>query len=109
MPNWCMNEIVVDASAETINKILDEVCTNKVLDFIKVDSTYRVGGGGQLMVEGNTHLSWEIESPWSPPKEVYKILKNKYPDANWFWFYREDSNAICGYLHVEMEGEQDGN
>jgi len=50
-------------------------------------------------------LEYEFDTAWSPPANIYRTLKNKFPGSSIFWFYREDGMEFSGYLHRETDDE----
>ena len=52
-------------------------------------------------------VDWDVDgdyaiihfnTAWAPPEPIIAKLREKFPDANFNGFYREDGMQICGYF-----------
>jgi len=43
-------------------------------------------------------VEYEFDTPWGPPEELCKYLKDKFPDLYITWFYDEPELQSAGYL-----------
>ena len=43
-------------------------------------------------------LELTFNTAWSPPEEICRAIRNKYPDISVSWFYDEPGCEIAGYL-----------
>ena len=43
-------------------------------------------------------LTYYIDTPWSPPSNICQALRNKFPELEISWFYREDGMQMSGWL-----------
>ena len=48
--------------------------------------------------EGEDYLTYNFDTPWGPPEEIYTILNAEFPDMNISWFYDEPGMQMAGYL-----------
>lgn len=49
-------------------------------------------------VDNAEELAYFIDTPWSPPSNICQELRNKFPELEISWFYREDGMKMSGYL-----------
>ena len=52
----------------------------------------------RLDYEDEGELKYSFGTPWVPPEGIIKALRNKFPDADFTLFYREDAMQISGYI-----------
>ena len=43
-------------------------------------------------------LEITFNTAWSPPEDICRAIRNKYPDVSVSWFYDEPGCEIAGYL-----------
>ena len=43
-------------------------------------------------------LEITFNTAWSPPEDICRAIRNKYPDVSVSWFYDEPSMEVAGYL-----------
>ena len=43
-------------------------------------------------------LEITFNTAWSPPEDICRAIRNKYPDISVSWFYDEPSMEVAGYL-----------
>ena len=43
-------------------------------------------------------LELTFNTAWSPPEDICRAIRNKYPDVTVSWFYDEPSMEVAGYL-----------
>ena len=43
-------------------------------------------------------LELTFNTAWSPPEDICRAIRNKYPDVSVSWFYDEPSMEVAGYL-----------
>ena len=43
-------------------------------------------------------LELTFNTAWSPPEEICRAIRNKYPDVTVSWFYDEPGMEVAGYL-----------
>ena len=43
-------------------------------------------------------LRYEFDTAWNPPEAICHALREKFPDLNISWFFREDGMEMAGYL-----------
>ena len=43
-------------------------------------------------------LELTFNTAWSPPEDICRAIRNKYPDISVSWFYDEPGCEIAGYL-----------
>tara|TARA_A100001515_G_scaffold107048_1_gene87811 strand:+ start:115 stop:564 length:450 start_codon:yes stop_codon:yes gene_type:complete len=43
-------------------------------------------------------LELTFNTAWSPPEDICRAIRNKYPDCSVSWFYDEPGCEIAGYL-----------
>ena len=43
-------------------------------------------------------LEITFNTAWSPPEDICRAIRNKYPDCSVSWFYDEPGCEIAGYL-----------
>jgi len=48
--------------------------------------------------QGGGFLRYEFDTAWSPPEPICAFLKDKFPEINISWFYREEGMEMAGYL-----------
>ena len=48
--------------------------------------------------EGEDYLTYNFDTPWGPPEEIYTILNAEFPDMNISWFFDEPGMQMAGYL-----------
>lgn len=122
MPNWCHNEVTVRGKEEYVIEFMDFVKSDKQeFDFEEIVplpngkwdydwclsnwSTKWNACNVEKEVEDELYeVTYTFETAWSPPENILRVLKGKFAESDLFisWFYREDGNEICGYLHNEI-------
>ena len=48
--------------------------------------------------EDDDRIELHFDTAWSPPDEIYQVLRDRYEDIEISWFYREDGMQFAGYL-----------
>lgn len=48
--------------------------------------------------EDTDYLCYTFDTAWSPPEGICEALRERYPEADITWFYREDGQQFAGYL-----------
>jgi len=48
--------------------------------------------------ENEDEIHFQMMTPWSPPDGICDAIRDKFPDVNVNWFYREDGMQIAGWL-----------
>ena len=43
-------------------------------------------------------LELTFNTAWSPPEDICRAIRNKYPDVSVSWFYDEPGMEVAGYL-----------
>ena len=43
-------------------------------------------------------LELTFNTAWSPPEDICRAIRNKYPDISVSWFYDEPGMEVAGYL-----------
>ena len=43
-------------------------------------------------------LRYEFDTAWNPPEAICHALRERFPDLNISWFFREDGMEMAGYL-----------
>ena len=43
-------------------------------------------------------VEFTFDTPWGPPEEICKKLRQSYPKVDITWFYDEPGMAMAGYL-----------
>jgi len=51
--------------------------------------------------EGGDTIYYHFDTPWGPPREIYHILVDEFPDVSIVWFYDEPGMMVAGYLGAE--------
>ena len=54
--------------------------------------------GDVELEEGEDYLTYNFDTPWGPPEEIYTILNAEFPDMNISWFFDEPGMQMAGYL-----------
>ena len=52
----------------------------------------------QVVDEDEESITYSFDTAWSPPVPICEALRDKFPDLNISWFYRESGMQIAGYL-----------
>ena len=52
----------------------------------------------QVVDEYEDFIIYSFDTAWSPPEPICAALRDKFPDLNISWFYRESGMEIAGYL-----------
>lgn len=124
MPNWCLNEVEMYGSEEDIDAI-KELITSKEskFDLNKIIPMPEELEGTQPMTDqpnwydwrlenwgtkwnvieadvdsGTQDISASFETAWSPPEFICYHLREKFPDVEISWFFREDGMQMAGWL-----------
>lgn len=124
MPNWCLNEVDMYGKPEDIKAIADLITSdespfdlNKIIPMPKeLEGTQPTSGvpnwydwrlenwGTKWNVtDGTTDVGEEsihatFETAWSPPEFICYHLREKFPDVEISWFFREDGMQMAGWL-----------
>jgi len=117
MPNWCANEVNVygldkdiKAFKELVYKDEDDAFSFQRIKPIPLDTTdtysWCINNWGtkwdacsvDILQEGEDHLEYYFDTAWSPPEEIANTLKQRFPELEFSWFYREDGCQIAGWL-----------
>lgn len=122
MPNWCDNEVTVQGKKEYVKEFMDFVKSDKhEFDFEKIvplpngkwdyywclsnwSTKWNAREVGKDFDDQVHAVTYTFETAWSPPENILRVLKEKFAESDLLikWFYREDGNEICGYLHNEI-------
>ena len=43
-------------------------------------------------------LRYEFDTAWNPPENICHVLRERFPDLQITWFFREDGMEMAGYL-----------
>jgi len=57
--------------------------------------------GDVELEEGEDYLTYNFDTPWGPPNEIYNIIREEFPDINLSWFYDEPNMQLAGYLPTQ--------
>ena len=124
MPNWCLNEVEMYGSEEDIDAI-KELITSKEskFDLNKIIPMPEELKDTQPMTDQPNWYDWRLENwgtkwnvieadvdsgtqdisaifetAWSPPEFICYHLREKFPDVEISWFFREDGMQMAGWL-----------
>jgi len=50
------------------------------------------------LVEEEDSLTYNFLTAWGPPEEIYKVIRDEFPNINLSWFYDEPGMEMAGYL-----------
>ena len=119
MPNWCHNEVTVQGEKKHVKEFMDFVKSDKQeFDFEKIvplpngkwdydwclsnwNTKWNACDVEKEVVDEFHEVTYTFETAWSPPENILRVLKEKFEESDLFisWFYREDGQELCGYLH----------
>ena len=113
MANCCGNWVEISGDEKQIKEFIDLV--GKEFDFNKVipteteksDEAREKWGCGSIAFDtvfedlGEDNAAWCFCTKWCPPTEIYKALRDRFPDVFLYWRYEEPGNNLYGYLNNE--------
>jgi hypothetical protein len=47
------------------------------------------------------YIQYAFDTAWGPPHEIYKAIREKFPNLGITWFYDEPGMEFAGYLNNE--------
>ena len=52
---------------------------------------------------GNGYANWYFGTKWNPPRHIYQVLREKFPNVFISWRYEEPGMGLYGYLQNEED------
>ena len=52
----------------------------------------------ELTIDDFGGVTYEFDTAWNPPEAICHALRERFPDLNISWFFREDGMEMAGYL-----------
>ena len=59
----------------------------------------------KIVFEDDHQLTLYFETAWAPPEPVAKVFREKYPDIETDFFYKEPGMRLCGWIDEDNDNE----